>query len=304
MINNLILTLGRREDYLTDEREARLLEQIDSLIERIPPPCDINEVKKNYPNDYRESLNTVLTQETINYCRLIEVITGSVMRLQSVMRGKAVYTKELGHLADQIARGDAVPKLWLQVCYPTLKPIGSFVADLIRRTTLMSQWVRNGHPNHFWMGLFFFPHAFRTALLQNHSRKHELDITQIELEHQIMNHQTITSSGPPGSVTVSGFILEGARWDSELNCMTEQEHHIIRCYLPDIRFVPAVKSRENPPKNSYKCPVFKTEFREDDANGIRNAFSRGFIMLLDLLSSEPPSHWTKRSVVAILETSE
>lgn len=44
---------------------------------KIPPMFELDEVAKKFPTDYNESMNTVLTQETLKYNRLL-----SVMKIQ------------------------------------------------------------------------------------------------------------------------------------------------------------------------------------------------------------------------------
>lgn len=50
-----------------------------------------------------------------------------------------------------------VPSLWAAAAYPSLKPLGSWVNDLIYRCSFIDNWVRHGQPRSYWMSGFFFP---------------------------------------------------------------------------------------------------------------------------------------------------
>ncbi len=50
--------------------------------------------------------------------------------------------------------------------FPSLKPLGGYMTDLVERCAFLSAWAERGPPAAFWLGAFFFPPAFTTAALQ------------------------------------------------------------------------------------------------------------------------------------------
>jgi len=60
---------------------------------------------------------------------------------------------------------------WENVGYPSLKPLSSWVPDLIERVKFMAGWLYDGAPDSFWVPSFFFPQGFMTAALQTYARK-------------------------------------------------------------------------------------------------------------------------------------
>jgi dynein heavy chain len=49
-----------------------------------------------------------------------------------------------------------IPEMWNRVSYPSLKPLGSWINNLIARLLFMNRWVYDGVPTNFWLSGFFF----------------------------------------------------------------------------------------------------------------------------------------------------
>lgn len=50
-----------------------------------------------------------------------------------------------------------VPDAWAAKAYPSLKPLSSWVNDLLERCRFIQSWVDNGTPCVYWIPGFFFP---------------------------------------------------------------------------------------------------------------------------------------------------
>ena len=230
--------------------------------------------KKEAAPPSANTLNIVLQQEVERFNKLLRVIHNSLRDLENAVSGLVVMSQSLEKMYQSFLIAQ-VPSLWSDAAYPSLKPLGSWVTDLIARVTFLKRWIANGAPTSFLLPGFFFPQGFLTGVLQMHSRLTHIPIDTLEFRcHVADTVQTLRQAraeagqdkpattfaerraqaeeeasgildlpveSPPTGVYINGLFLEGARWDWDTHILTDSNRGELFTRMPTIWLEPVVK---------------------------------------------------------------
>lgn len=287
------------------------------ILSRIPEVFDIEKALILFPVRYEESMNTVLTQELIRFNRLINEIRTSLVDVQKAIKGLVLLSSELENMGNAMVIGK-VPSKWAAVAYPSLKPLGPWVTDLLERIQFLSDWMKFGSPNVYWLSGFFFTQAFITGTLQNFARKYTIPIDHAEFDFKVLTQEEMMkakSFKPTDGAYVRGLFLEGARWDKDEHVLAESLPRELFISMPFLHLIPKVKeeieiangipelytgSRQGS-AHVYMCPIYKTSFRQGVLS--TTGHSTNFVMLVRIPMSKKheQKHWIKRGVALLTQ---
>lgn len=274
-------------------REEVMEEASRSILEKVPRPISIAMVMEKHPVKYEESMNTVLIQEVIRYNKLLETVRQTLNDLLKALKGLVVMSQALETMANSIFN-NSVPELWASKAYPSLKPLASWVTDLVARVQFIEKWIEHGIPPVFWISGFFFPQGFLTGTLQNYARSSSISIDVITFDFEVMKKtEAELTSRPSNGCFIRGLFLEGARWDHDKHELTESRPKELYTDMPIIWLRPTA-NREKPEKGIYECPVYKTLTRAGTLS--TTGHSTNFVLPVEVPSSQPQRHWIKRGV--------
>ncbi|XP_035261919.1 dynein heavy chain 3, axonemal [Anguilla anguilla] len=297
LLSGVLLTLPRQSGGGAKSPQEIVDELAADILSKLPADFDILMVIEKYPVVYEESMNTVLRQELIRFNRLTQVVRSSLVNIGKALKGQVVMSAELENVFNSMLVGK-VPTMWAAKSYPSLKPLGSYVADFLARLHFLQDWIDNGPPNVFWLSGFYFTQSFLTGVSQNFARKYTVPIDYIGFEFEVTKQETEMEQKPEDGAYVKGLFLEGARWDREKMVIGESYPKILFDPLPIIWLRPGEMSKFLH-ENIYVCPVYKTSARRGTLS--TTGHSTNYVLPIELPSDKPQKHWINRGVACLCQ---
>eukprot|EP01006_Ploeotia_vitrea_P030605 TRINITY_DN62980_c0_g2_i1.p1 TRINITY_DN62980_c0_g2~~TRINITY_DN62980_c0_g2_i1.p1 ORF type:complete len:978 (-),score=124.16 TRINITY_DN62980_c0_g2_i1:124-2967(-) len=285
---------GRSPDEEVQDMAHGLLGQVPPLISNENAHPSIFKVTKQ---GIMKSLSTVLVQEVERFNKLLRVVRKSLDDLIKAINGEVVMSSELD-LMYQSFLFQKVPKIWANAAYPSLKPLGSWFEDLLKRVTFLRDWMENGQPKSFWISGFFFPQGFLTGVLQTHARNESIPIDELKFRTLIKAAQPQDLTSPPTiGVYIHGLFLEGASWDTLGTSVVESKKGELYCPMPVVHLECIHMSEPTSLTTSYRCPLYKTSTRAGALS--TTGLSTNFVLNLELPTKKEPTHWILRGVALL-----
>merc|ERR1719201_2928266 len=132
MMDNLLLTMAQSSSGGSSSPEQTVGAVSADILRRMPEPWKLPKVQQKYPTQYTESMNTVLLQELTRFNKLIEVVLSTLGDIKKAIKGLLLMSQQLEGAFFQMFDGKT-PGMWLDKSYPSLKPLGSYISDLVDR---------------------------------------------------------------------------------------------------------------------------------------------------------------------------
>jgi dynein heavy chain len=96
-------------------------------------------------------------------------------------------------------------------------------------------------PAAVWLGGFFNPQSFLTAIMQQMARKNEWPLDRMVLQCDVTKKTREDMAGPPREgAYVHGLFMEGARWDMQTGMIAEARLKDLAPAMPVI-FIKAIQ---------------------------------------------------------------
>ena len=191
-------------------------------------------------------------------------------------------------MGDKLFVG-GIPANWEDNAYPSLKPLGPWVDELMERLAFLNDWIDNGTPACYWVPGFYFPQAFFTGVQQNFARKYTVAIDTVSYNIRMLTESTRSDleeagklQAPEDGCYIWGLWLEGARWNPEIHSLDDSMPKQLYTRLPMIHMDP--ESNRKPTESGiYRLPVYKTLLRRGTLS--TTGHSTNFVMWMEVPSN-------------------
>ncbi|CAD7696266.1 unnamed protein product [Ostreobium quekettii] len=236
---------------------------LDDLVERLPDNFDLEDIRSRV-DDYTPYV-MVAIQETERVNILLSEMKRSLAELDLGLKGDLTMSEPMEKLMRALAE-DAVPGSWRNLAYPSLRPLGSWLQNLLQRINQLSEWTADlGVPKVVWLSGLFNPQSFLTAVMQTTARRNDWPLDKTVVLTDVTKKQPDQIDAPSrDGAFIHGLTLEGARWDDKVGILDDSRPKQLFCPVPVI-LIKAVTVDKAEMKDAYQCPVYTTEarFREE-----------------------------------------
>ncbi|XP_018647275.1 dynein heavy chain, putative [Schistosoma mansoni] len=280
LFDSLLLTVGQTSSEVGGFTDSRIDAIANDILGKLPNAFDISEAYKKYPVKYEESMNTVLVQEMERFNNLTAIIKSTLNDLRKAIKGLAIMSDSLESLATALSIGK-LPTLWAHRSYPSLKPLGSYISDLLARLNFFQVSVEFTTRISSYLGLLSWMYL--------HLR---VDVRPTHKE----------TKDPPNGAYIHGLFLDGCRWDYDSMELGEQYPKILNEPMPIIWLKPMIREELEALSTKlirYSCPVYKTSERRGTLS--TTGHSTNFVLPILLPTSVNPNHWIKRGAALLCQ---
>lgn len=259
-------------------------------MERLPEVMDWNdahhETKKETKPGVMISLGVFVRQEMERFNKLLKEVKKNLKSLENAIKGTEVMSSKLENIFNSFM-DNKVPESWMDnnIGFPSLKPLDSWIKDLVERITFIGSWVKNGPPHTYWLAAFFFPQGFMTATMQTYARATGKPIDTLGFQTNVLEfHSNEVTESPEIGVNIHGLYMQGAKWDYKKKCVQDSDPKVPLIEFPVIWLEPmemAADFQLSPSKN-FECPLYKTSARKGELS--TTGHSTNFVLMLNLPS--------------------
>uniref|UniRef100_A0A5F8HIF6 Dynein axonemal heavy chain 6 n=1 Tax=Monodelphis domestica TaxID=13616 RepID=A0A5F8HIF6_MONDO len=299
-------------------------ELVTSVLSKLPVKLDMDGASESlFVKDAQgrpNSLTTVLGQEVDRFNGLLRLIRNSLETLDKAIAGFVVMSEEMERVYNSFLNNQ-VPVLWSNAAYPSLKPLSSWVKDLILRTAFVDLWLKRGQPKSYWISGFFFPQGFLTGTLQNYARKYNLPIDELNFSYNIVpsyrdQAAVIEASktvqfgqqmamdlelpSPEDGVLVHGMFMDASRWDDDDMVIEDALPGQMNPMLPVVHFEPHQNYEPHP--SLYHSPLYKTGARAGTLS--TTGHSTNFVVTILLPSKRSNDYWIAKGSALLCQLNE
>merc|ERR1711988_1879269 len=145
-------------------------------------------------------------------------------------------------------------------------------------------------PRVVWIGGFFNPQSFLTAIMQSMARKNEWPLDRVVVATEVTKKafEEVDMPSKEGNY-VHGLSMEGARWDPSAGSVAPSLPKEMFFEMP-VMLIKAIPVDKADFRDNFLCPVYKTQVR-----------GYTFVWRANLKTKSPPETWILGGVAMLMD---
>lgn len=219
----------------------------------------------------------------------------SITDLKRALKGEIGMSVDLDVLGNCFFNG-LLPPMWSKLAPQTEKKLVNWITHFERRYKQYKEWIDVEEPKVIWLSGLHIPESYLTALIQTTCRAKGWALDKSTMYTNVTSHRdgkAITKRLDQGTY-VQGLYIEGARWNTDEDCLDQQKPKELVNEMPLVQIIP-VEANKLKLRGTLKTPVYITQLR-------RNAMGVGLVCEADLKTKKHASHWVLQGVALMLNT--
>jgi dynein heavy chain len=276
------------------EKVKRIL---DDISERLPDLFSMLDLDER-TQDERSPYTSVFLQECERMNVLLFEMKRSLVELDLGLKGDLSISEPMEALMNSLF-DDKVPSTWHARAWPCLRPLASWLSDVLQRQRQLEAWTADlSTPKVTWLPGLFNPQAFLTAVMQVTARKNELPLDKLATVVDVtkkMSPDEVEAATRDGAY-ICGLFIEGARWDTNSGMLDDAILKQLYAPLP-VTLVKAAPQDKAEGRDTYACPVYKTLTR----GPVDGKPSGGLVFTAYLRTKQSAMKWTMAGVAGIMD---
>ena len=235
----------------------------------------------------------------IQECAAMEVLTDFMSRsLKELSRGFAgelTMSSAMEKLENSLYLGRVAPA-WEKLAWPSMRSLDLWISDLLKRFKQLNEWC--GNPNEIpkvtWLSGLIIPESFLTAIKQVTAQQKGLELDKLVTWTEWSKKMSADNvdGKPRTGAYMSGFYMQGARFDTGTLLMAESKPKELFSYMPVVT-CSAVLALEEEKNGVFSAPTYKTEFRGPT-----------FIFSAQIRTKHPNAKWVLAGVALVMDVGE
>jgi len=202
----------------------------------------------------------VLLQELERFNILLVAMARSLKDLKRALIGEIGMSQDLDALAACVFQG-FVPPQWKGAISPrSTKNLVNWVEHFLKRYRQYKDWDEIEEPKVIWLSGLHIPESYLTALVQTTCRSKGWALDKSTLYTIVLSQRDpskIEKRLEHGTL-VSGMYIEGARWNTDKDCLDYQRPKELIEELPLVQIIP-VEANKLKLRGTIRTPVYVTQ---------------------------------------------